>query len=119
MVAPRMASPAINGRALKSVRSMVADICANNVSVAETSAKLKPPELRRLTSVARNSFRGKGNFPFAFSEFAWHTETGSATTSSIEISASAMRFTNEEFAPFSSSRRTRYGSKSSWLPTGA
>ena len=47
------------------------------------------------------------------------TSTGSATISSTLASACTSRFTNEVFAPFSSSRRTRYGSRCSWLPTGA
>ena len=47
------------------------------------------------------------------------TDTGSAITLSIGIAASAMRLTNDVLAPFSSNRLTRYGRRSSWLPTGA
>ncbi|MOA21208.1 hypothetical protein D3C78_1416890 [compost metagenome] len=45
--------------------------------------------------------------------------TGSATSSWMEMDWSAIRLTNEVFAPFSSRRRTRYASRVSWVPTGA
>ena len=45
--------------------------------------------------------------------------TGSATSSSMATSGSTMRFTNDELAPFSSRRRTRYASSVSCEPTGA
>jgi hypothetical protein len=47
------------------------------------------------------------------------SSTGSATRSLIATFSSAMRFTNEVFAPFSSRRRTRYASSVSCVPTGA
>ena len=105
--APRMMSPAIKGFAMKSVRRNVAAIAACIASVAATSEKLKPPEFNRLISAAINKFCGSGNLTLAFCGLASHAAIGSAMTSSIETSASAMRFTNDELAPFSRRRRTR------------
>ena len=45
--------------------------------------------------------------------------TGSRIRSAIGTRSSVMRLTKLELAPFSSRRRTRYGSRSSCEPTGA
>ena len=45
--------------------------------------------------------------------------TGSAMIASIGSFSLTIRFTNDVLEPFSSSRRTRYGSRSSCSPTGA
>ncbi|MNV71755.1 hypothetical protein D3C71_1647930 [compost metagenome] len=47
------------------------------------------------------------------------TSTGSRIRSSMATFSSVMRLTKLELAPFSSRRRTRYGSRSSCEPTGA
>ncbi len=70
-------------------------------------AKIQPGGVRRAapTDVARQR-RSSGAARRA-ARCAAATSTGSATSSSIGTRWSAMRFTNDVLAPFSSSRRTR------------
>ena len=80
------------------------------------SGRLTPDEfLRSAPKRLRGAgMRGCGPLPARST-----SATGSPTTSSTGSDSSTMRFTKEVLAPFSSRRRTRYGSSSSCEPTGA
>ena len=76
----------------------------------------------RASSCARgsNSARGSGMRGCATSASASRRCDGIRRRAPRRATrACTSRFTNEVFAPFSSRRRTRYGSRCSWLPTGA
>ena len=79
-------------------------------------ARLMPAEFARS---APNRPRGSGMRGCGPQPASSTSATGSPTTSSTGSDSSTMRFTNEVLAPFSSRRRTRYGSSSSCEPTGA
>ncbi len=67
----------------------------------------------------RSRSAGSGIFGCGMEANADTASTGSRIRSSIATSSSVMRLTKLELAPFSSRRRTRYGSRSSCEPTGA
>ena len=87
---------------------------ASAASVA-SSARSAPCEFRRPGKSAAGSGMLACGTPPPFSASA----TGSTTSDAMLTAGSTMRLTNELFAPFSSSRRTRYARSVSCDPTGA
>ena len=94
-------------------------IAAASSRSASSLARLMPMELPRSWCWLRYRSTGSGMRGCGMCSSEETNSTGSRTSSSTGIVSSVMRLTKLEFAPFSSSRRTRYGSRSSCEPTGA
>ena len=96
--------PVIFGLAFHSPR---ADSIRRGVNAANTAslARSIPAELHRSTNISRGRVISGCGAPSG--SIVRASSTGSCAISSSETASSQMRWTNEEFAPFSSNRRTR------------
>ncbi len=113
--------PAIIGTTRQTRAASSAWARASAASV-DSSARSSPREFSRAGAYnARGSAIAGCGAPTvpSRSAIARTVRTGSSTSSSSARFGSATRLTNEVFAPFSSSRRTRYASRVSCVPTGA
>ena len=108
-VVPAGTSAASRGAAVQAWLAVACSVAASSVSVFSFD-KSSPRELLRWApySAAGSGMRGWGRPAVPSVAACWSTTcTGLFTSSSSAMVSSAMRFTNEVLAPFSSRRRTR------------
>ncbi|MNV30327.1 hypothetical protein D3C71_1215910 [compost metagenome] len=115
--APVGFAPGTSGAACQGFTAALS--CSARARSSLSLARLAPMEFFLSWFWLRSRSTGSGILGCGIDSNEDTISTGSRTRSAIGTRSSVMRLTKLELAPFSSRRRTRYGSRSSCEPTGA